>query len=338
MGKGPRARGVWPFLLAASDLWSHTGVNSGARLLFSGRAAGRYPVAFALVAALLAGTAGSLAQRIGRVPKQAGQPATLKSPDTIIAVRAVAGLDFNYFVTLVQPLLFKNYTEAQGASCATCHNPERPGVGTFRLPARRARVAAATTEADSRANYAAALLAVNRSRPLQSALLLKPLHNRPPEGPRGLDHGGGVFWPDARALDYQVVKAWLEGARLEKPVYDAPALDVFVEKIQPIFTRTGSDGMACVNCHSIHAVLHLVPPDEGKPYTFEQLKSNYEATLRLVDRASPENSYLVRKPISAQEGAEATGLSHAGGVRWPAGRDSEEYRTILEWISRRSSR
>ncbi len=247
-----------------------------------------------------------------------------------LRAQPVAGFDFNYFVTLVQPLLFKPQAEAQGASCATCHNPDRPAVGTLRLPARGPQ---SFNEADSRANYAAVLLAVNRRHPERSPLLLKPLHHRPPDGPRGLEHSGGVFWRDGRAIDYQVVKAWLEGARLEKAVYDAPPFDVFVEKIQPILTRPGADGLACVNCHSIHAILHLVPPDEGKSYSFEQLKSNYEAALRVVDRASPENSYIARKPISTPEGAQATGLSHAGGVRWPAGRESEEYRTILDWLT-----
>ncbi len=53
----------------------------------------------------------------------------------------------------------------------------------------------------------------------------------------------------------------------------------------------------------------------------------------VVDTAHPEDSLVLRKPISSSETEGVVGaakLAHGGGLRWP--KDSPEYQTILKWI------
>jgi hypothetical protein len=92
---------------------------------------------------------------------------------------------------------------------------------------------------------------------------------------------------------------------------------VFEEKIEPILTKKGVDGYACVNCHETHTLFN----------------ATWDTVRNVVDRRDPENSLLLRKPTSTSESEGVLGarvLSHGGGQRW--GKDSAEYETILKWI------
>jgi hypothetical protein len=92
---------------------------------------------------------------------------------------------------------------------------------------------------------------------------------------------------------------------------------VFEEKIEPILTKKGVDGYACVNCHETHTLFN----------------ATWDTVRNVVDRRDPENSLLLRKPTSTSESEGVVGarvLSHGGGQRW--GKDSAEYETILKWI------
>lgn len=87
--------------------------------------------------------------------------------------------------------------------------------------------------------------------------------------------------------------------------------------VEPILTKRGKDGYACVHCHASHTI--------------------FDGTLagakRVVDTANPESSLILRKPTSSSESegvANAATLAHGGGVRFT--KDSPEYATILEWI------
>ena len=87
--------------------------------------------------------------------------------------------------------------------------------------------------------------------------------------------------------------------------------------VEPIFTRRGKDGNACVNCHATHTLFN----------------GTYSTIMNVVDLEHPENSLVLRKPTSSSEteGTLNSGqLSHGGGVRWEKG--SPEYETILGWI------
>jgi hypothetical protein len=87
--------------------------------------------------------------------------------------------------------------------------------------------------------------------------------------------------------------------------------------VEPILTKRGKDGYACVHCHATHTLFD----------------GTYGTATRVVDTADPENSLILRKPTSSSESEGVVGsttLSHGGGIRFT--KDSPEYTTILDWI------
>jgi len=91
----------------------------------------------------------------------------------------------------------------------------------------------------------------------------------------------------------------------------------FRANVEPILTRKGADGYACVNCHANHTLFD----------------ASWSTVKNVVDRRDPENSLLLRKPTSTAESegvANARATAHGGGQRWAKG--SPEYDTILKWI------
>lgn len=111
--------------------------------------------------------------------------------------------------------------------------------------------------------------------------------------------------------------------------------DFFVARVIPLLAAKGRDGNACMDCHATHAILKLNPPDKAGRFTEAQLRENYASALRVSDLINPENSLLLRKPISdaSQEGVVgARRTPHGGGPRW-TGADDPAYRTVLEWIN-----
>jgi hypothetical protein len=87
--------------------------------------------------------------------------------------------------------------------------------------------------------------------------------------------------------------------------------------VEPILTKRGRDGYACVHCHATHTLFN----------------ATFSTALNVVDQANPENSLILRKPTSSSETEGVAGsatLAHGGGIRFT--KDSPEYATILEWI------
>ncbi|MEO8368913.1 MAG: HEAT repeat domain-containing protein [Candidatus Solibacter sp.] len=110
--------------------------------------------------------------------------------------------------------------------------------------------------------------------------------------------------------------------RPNAPARPAPATpldeDFFHDNIDPIFQKKGADGYACVNCHNTHTLFN----------------ATWSTVKNVIDRSDPENSLLLRKPISTAEAegiANSAATAHGGGQRWPKG--SPEYETILKWIA-----
>jgi hypothetical protein len=87
--------------------------------------------------------------------------------------------------------------------------------------------------------------------------------------------------------------------------------------VEPILSKRGKDGYACVHCHATHTLFD----------------GTYAGAMRVVDTTDPENSLILRKPTSSSESegvVNAATLAHGGGIRFT--KDSPEYATILEWI------
>lgn len=238
--------------------------------------------------------------------------------------------DFNYFTAFVQPLFVKKYG---GGACVDCHTPQTNTSGRFRIlaPGPDGRY----TLKQSRTNFASVLAVINRQDPMKSKLLLKPLDPTTREGTaRGMHHDGGVFWHDQYDPDFEIVADWLKGAKLETPPEKQLDFAYFEKHVEPIFSTPGPDGFACINCHTTHAILHLLSPETrtGK-FSIEQVVNNYQSAHRVVDETAPSDSYIVRKPTSPREGVPG-GLSHAGGVRWPDKKESWQYKALITWIGR----
>jgi hypothetical protein len=107
----------------------------------------------------------------------------------------------------------------------------------------------------------------------------------------------------------QTVAAPVNATPLDEPFFRA--------NVEPILTRKGPDGYACVNCHANHTLFD----------------ATWSTVKNVVDRRDPENSLLLRKPTSTAESegvANARATAHGGGLRWTRG--SSEYETILKWI------
>ena len=87
--------------------------------------------------------------------------------------------------------------------------------------------------------------------------------------------------------------------------------------VEPILEKRGKDGYACVNCHATHTLFD----------------GTWATVKNVVDTGNPENSLILRKPMSSSETEGIAGskvLSHGGGVRFT--KDSPEFTTILSWI------
>ncbi len=96
-----------------------------------------------------------------------------------------------------------------------------------------------------------------------------------------------------------------------------PDDDYFRGYVEPVLTTRGKDGYACVHCHATHTLFN----------------GTLESAKRVINLESPEDSLILRKPISDAESEgtlDPTKIPHGGGHRWDKG--SAEYNTILNWI------
>lgn len=117
--------------------------------------------------------------------------------------------------------------------------------------------------------------------------------------------------PPARNAAPRATAAPAPAAPLDEPFFRA--------NVEPILTRKGADGYACVNCHANHTLFD----------------ATWSTVKNVVDRRDPENSLLLRKPTSTAEAegvANARATAHGGGQRWAKG--SAEYETILRWLQK----
>lgn len=261
------------------------------------------------------------------VPPPRPQPQLVSLTGEKISMADVP-FDFNYFTAFVQPLFVKKYG---GTACIDCHTPESNSSGKFRIlaPGPGGRY----TLEQSRINFISVLAVIDRRKPLESKLLLKPLNPTTREGDiRGVHHDGGVFWQNQYDPDFEMVADWLKGTKLEDPPEKQLDFAYFKNYVERIFSTPGPDGFACINCHFSHAILHLESPETAKgKFSIEEVINNYQSALRVIDESAPSNSYIVRKPTSPREGVPG-GLSHAGGVRWPEKKQSWQYHALMTWI------
>jgi hypothetical protein len=113
----------------------------------------------------------------------------------------------------------------------------------------------------------------------------------------------------------------------------AADVESFRKTIEPIFMKDRGGTMpgyaACVMCHTWQTSLRfdLETPATDAGWTAEQSRLNFEMITQLVNTRTPENSWLLLKPLEPKSG----GLGHTGGTYWKS-RDDPEYQTVLAWI------
>ena len=110
-------------------------------------------------------------------------------------------------------------------------------------------------------------------------------------------------------------------------------VESFRKTIEPIFMKDRGGTMpgyaACVMCHTWQTSLRfdLETPASDAGWTPDQSRMNFAMITQLVNTRSPENSYLLAKPLEPKAG----GLGHTGGTYWTS-RSDPEYQAVLAWI------
>jgi len=153
------------------------------------------------------------------------------------------------------------------------------------------------------------------SKELISAVLAKPdspEFEKAFKPRRPLPYGRGSV-----ASSGSVASASGSGASASGRSYKRPDETFFRAYVEPILTKRGPDGYACIHCHATHTLFN----------------ATYATALNVIDLKDPESSLILRKPTSSSESEGVLGsktLPHGGGMRWE--KDSPEYQTILRWI------
>ncbi len=106
------------------------------------------------------------------------------------------------------------------------------------------------------------------------------------------------------------------------------SLATFRERINPLFSQAGEDGVSCIQCHANQNGFRVVAGGNA-------LAINYQSTLKALNLGDPESSLLFRKPRSPRgagdrDDTSPTGLTHNGGPRWDANHPA--YGALRAWI------
>jgi len=120
-------------------------------------------------------------------------------------------LDFNYFVTRIEPILAKPGPD--GKACVFCHASHV----IFKLQPPNA--AGVFSDQDSEENYKYAMRVVDINSPAQSLILIKPTRPTDSAGNVGnylATHNGGQRWHgNESSPQYQTILEWIRGGRLD---------------------------------------------------------------------------------------------------------------------------
>ncbi len=135
-----------------------------------------------------------------------------KLADSLQDVKPGSVLDFNYFVTKVEPILAT--TGADGKACVMCHASHV----IFRLQPPNAE--GQFSPQDSEDNYKYAMRVVNINDPERSLMLVKPTAPTDSAGNVAdylATHNGGQRWPgNQSSWQYETILKWIRGANLQR--------------------------------------------------------------------------------------------------------------------------
>ncbi len=137
-----------------------------------------------------------------------------KLGDALKDVQPGSVLDFNYFVSKIEPILAK--PGADGKACVFCHASHV----IFKLQPPNSE--GVFSDQDSEENYKYAMRVVNISDPTESLILIKPTRPTDSAGNVGdylATHNGGQRWPgNESSWQYRTILEWIRGRQLQPTV------------------------------------------------------------------------------------------------------------------------
>ena len=123
-------------------------------------------------------------------------------------------LDFNYFVTKIEPILAT--PGADGKACVFCHASHV----IFKL--QPPNTEGVFSPQDSEENYKYAMRVVDINDPAHSLILIKPTRPTDSAGNVGdylATHNGGQRWPgNESSWQYRTILEWIRGGRVDNAV------------------------------------------------------------------------------------------------------------------------
>jgi hypothetical protein len=144
--------------------------------------------------ALVAGRSGGASAQ--QTPTESGKPS----------------LDYEFFKVRIEPIFLEHRTDH--ARCYSCHQMPRHNGGPLSLQVMPAGMTF-WTEEQSQMNFKTVSKIVIPGAPLSSIFLLEPL--APEAGGAANMHQGGRQFASQDDPDWQNMKAWVNGAKLENP-------------------------------------------------------------------------------------------------------------------------
>ena len=252
------------------------------------------------------------------------------------SVAAATGLDFDFYVSEVEPIFTRprggfTLESPGGPSCVMCHTwqtnaplklerlEEGPGGETY------------WTEDQSRRNFVEVARLVTPGNPDDSRLLRVPLASR--AGGRGA-HTGGSFWASKDDPEWQVLAAWVRMAdppvgTLAVAVAPSVDFDFFRSCVQRIFVVTTPGALPCTECHGSGTAGFARPIGDGRAFwNEEESRRNFAVAMRLIEPGEPTRSRLLMHPLAYEGGGDYT---HNGPRRWRSMEDPE-WQMLAGWV------
>ncbi len=137
-----------------------------------------------------------------------------KLSDALKDVQPGSVLDFNYFVSKIEPILATPGPD--GKACVFCHASHV----IFKLQPPNAE--GVFSDQDSEENYKYAMRVVDINDPTHSLILIKPTRPTDSAGDAGdylATHNGGQRWPgNEQSWQFQTILQWIRGSQLHTTV------------------------------------------------------------------------------------------------------------------------
>jgi mono/diheme cytochrome c family protein len=266
-----------------------------------------------------------------------GTSCTGEDEAAVASVAAATGLDFEVYVSDVEPIFTRlrggfAADSPGGPSCVMCHTWQTNAPLKLQPLEEGPDGESYWTIEQSRRNFVEVARLVTPGDPEDSRLLRAPLARS--EGGRG-QHTGGTFWESKDEPEWEAVAEWVLAAeRLD----DSPALagelvavdfEFFQNCVQRIFVTTTPGALPCAECHQAGAMGFAGPIGDGRNFwNEEESRRNFAVVTRLIEAGEPTRSRLLMHPLAYEAGGDYT---HNGPRRWRS-MDDPEWQMLASWV------